>query len=257
MSKLFCSAFVIISIAIWVSPLAAQVNPHLVLNDPDYDHEKRLRFGFSIGTNFMDFQIASNPSQGDSLFYANNSRVYPGFNVNAVSLFTIVPGLQARFTPGLAFGQRDVDFFLEDIKSPDYDGAAKHDGTVRMESSFVELPLHLKYNAQRSINARPYLLVGTNYRIDLARRSNRSSDSPGSSSDDDTFFTLARSDIYFEFGAGYEFFLEYFKFSVELKFSSGFSNVLYAHDETVASKVYYDAIDKLRSQIFTISFNFE
>jgi len=229
----------------------AQVKPQMILNDPDYDHEKLLRFGFSVGTNFMDFQITNNHSQTevpilDSLYFANVSRLYPGFNVNALSYFTIVAGLQLRFSPGLAFGQRNVDFFLDN---------GNYDGTVKIESSFIELPLHIKYNAQRSTNARPYLVAGGNYRIDLARKSKSSKSRLVD--DSDTFFTLARSDIYYEFGAGYEFFLQYFKFSIEFKFSSGMVNVLENYDETDEGRVYFDAINFMRSQIFTLSFNFE
>ncbi len=39
---------------------------------------------------------------------------------------------------------------------------------VRVESSFLEFPLLLKYKGDRLNNVRPYVIGGLNYRYDLA-----------------------------------------------------------------------------------------
>ena len=124
----------------------AQFKPNPILNDPDYEREKRLRFGFSLGLNFMDFTVKSSIEPhsvlgGDSThFFVDNSHIIPGFNVNVVSDFRLVENLHLRFLPGLAFGQRDVSFYFpEDQKQT----------TMKLESSFIEIPLLLKYTARR------------------------------------------------------------------------------------------------------------
>lgn len=230
-------AFIPLAFCLTISAYA-QLKPHPILNDPDYDFDKRLRFGFSLGVNFMDFQIVSNPVQFDSL-YVDNSRIYPGFNVNVVTDFRIVPTLHLRFLPGLAFGQRDLYFYNKDEEVT----------TMQIESSFIEMPLMIKYAAVRKWNTRPYLIAGTNFRIDMAAYKKLNIE-------EGVYIKLIKGDIYYEFGFGLDFYLTYFKFSTELKFSSGFRNALGAFDEDQGSQ-YASAIHRLKSQLVTLSFHFE
>ncbi|MFP4557108.1 MAG: porin family protein [Bacteroidales bacterium] len=224
----------------------AQVEPDPVLNDPDYDQEKRLRFGFSLGVNFMDFRITSDADfqQDDNnsytQYFVDNSRLIPGFNVNVISDFRIVPTFHVRFMPGLAFGQRDLYFYL-----PDGELVEK----MNLESSFIEIPLTFKYSAARKTNTRPYLIAGTNFRIDMAAYKKLNIE-------EGVLLRLAKGDFYYEFGFGLDYFLTYFKFSTEIKFSSGFRNVL-AHDFADEGEDFARSIKRLQSQLITISFHFE
>lgn len=215
----------------------SQVKPQPVLNDPDYDFEKILRFGFSLGINVMDFQVKSNPN--DSIF-VDNSVLYPGFNVNVVTDLRITPTVRLRFLPGLAFGQRDLYFYPKDGGDPTI---------MSIESSFIELPLMIKYSADRKWNARPYLIAGANFRIDMAAYKKLNIE-------EGVYIGLIKGDFYYEFGFGMEFFLTWFKFSTELKFSSAFRNAMGKFDENKGS-TYYNAIDRLKSQLVTLSFHFE
>ncbi|MDY0199458.1 MAG: porin family protein [Bacteroidales bacterium] len=215
----------------------SQVKPQPVLNDPDYDFEKILRFGFSLGINVMDFQVKSNPN--DSIF-VDNSVLYPGFNVNVVTDLRITPTVRLRFLPGLAFGQRDLYFYPKDGGDPTI---------MSIESSFIELPLMIKYSADRKWNARPYLIAGANFRIDMAAYKKLNIE-------EGVYIGLIKGDFYYEFGFGMEFFLTWFKFSTELKFSSAFRNAMGKFDEDQGS-TYYNAIDRLKSQLVTLSFHFE
>jgi hypothetical protein len=218
--------------------LFAQFKPPQILNDPDYDFEKRLRFGFSLSLHVMDFQTMSNPTQ-EELLFADVSHLIPGFNVNVVSDLRIVPTLHLRFLPGLAFGQRDLSFYQQD-------GTFIH--TMKMESSFIEMPLALKYAAVRKSNARPYLIAGTNFRIDMAAYKKLNIE-------EGIYLRLVKGDFYYEYGFGVDFFLTYFKFSTEIKISSGSRNVLARADEQ--GEVYANAIDRLKSQMVILSFHFE
>ncbi|MDD2549760.1 MAG: porin family protein [Bacteroidales bacterium] len=220
----------------------SQIKPPPVLNDPDYDFEKLLRFGFSLGINFMDFQIKSNPNfqENDSIFFVDNSVLYPGFNVNVVSDLRITPTVRLRFLPGLAFGQRDLYFYPKDGGEPTI---------MPIESSFIELPLMIKYAADRKWNARPYVIAGANFRIDMAAYKKLNIE-------ENVYIGLRKGGFYYEFGFGYEFFLTWFKFSTELKFSSAFGNALGRYDDTEGA-AYYNAIDMLKSQLVTLSFHFE
>lgn len=229
-----------------VSDLYSQVKPPPILNDPDYENEKRLRFGFSLGINFMDFQIQSSTdpqvsfTNDTTLFFVDNSVIIPGFNVNVVSDFRIIPTLHLRFMPGLAFGQRNLSFY--------YPGDVL-ENTMKLESSFIEMPLSLKYSAVRKTNIRPYLVAGTNFRIDMAAYKKLDIQ-------EGVLLRLVKGDFYYEFGFGLDYFLTYFKLSTEVKFSAGFLNV-FARDYAEGGENYAQSIAGLKSQLVTISFHFE
>ena len=119
----------------------------------------------------------------------------------------------------------------------------------RLESSFLEFPFLLKYKGERLNNVRPYLIGGFNFRYDLAAKKEFDTEKP-------VYIRLNKPDLYFETGAGLDFYLKYFKLSVELKMSNGLSNVL--ADEGVSGNYqFFNAIEKMKSQIWVLAFHFE
>jgi hypothetical protein len=230
----------------------AQYKKPVMLNDPEYDTGKRLRFGFSIGINTMDFTVKNSKGtevsknlQDTTQFFADVSHIIPGFNVNAVVDYRLGENFHLRFLPGYAFGQRNLNFFYP---------ASNLERQLKIESSFIELPLGIKYSAERVNNARPYILLGTNFRIDLAASKKVTY---RDSHDNEEWFRLSQEDLYYEIGFGYDFFLQYFKFSVELKYSAGVFNILSHSNYSAGAQNYVQAIDKLNSQLFIVAFHFE
>jgi hypothetical protein len=229
----------------------AQYKAPVILNDPEYDVGKRLRFGFSIGLNTMDFTIKNSQSpENDTIngfrvnqYFAEVTHLIPGFNVNVVSDYRIAELLHVRFLPGYSFGQRNLDYYAN-IRGKD-----TIINRLKIESSFIELPLMLKYCARRHSNFRPYLILGGNVRVDLAASKKVTFE------DDTKWYRLRKWDYYYEIGLGFDFFLTYFKFSTELKVSTGILNVMTKEYEGV--KRYVDAIDRMNSQLFVLSFHFE
>ncbi|MFA5820273.1 MAG: porin family protein [Bacteroidales bacterium] len=199
-------------------------------NDSSYD-EKLLHFGFSLGVNTMDFNIT--PSNTTYL-YPEVSILNPGPNIQIVANLRAAKYLDIRFLPGISFGLRTVRYY--------YFNKADTLDPKRLESSFLEFPLLLKFKGDRLNNVRPYFIGGLNYRYDLA----------GGKENDD--IKLKRPDLYYELGAGLDFYLKYFKFSVELKMSKGFSNVF---DIKSPPSQYSYAIKEIKSQIWILAFHFE
>jgi len=225
----------------------AQYKKPVHLNEPDYDLGKRLRFGFSIGFNTMDFQIKNGKGievspnlQDTTQYFADVSHLVPGFNVNAVADYRLGENFHLRFLPGYAFGQRNLNFFYPE---------SKVERQMKIESSFIELPLSIKYSAERVNNFRPYLLFGGNFRIDLAAYKKLNIK-------EGVLLRLNKADAYYEIGFGTDFFLEYFKFSIELKYSVGVFNVL-SHDYADGAENYVQAIEGINSRLFSVSFHFE
>ncbi len=221
-------------------PIALFSQKNKVKNDSWYD-DKILHFGFCIGLNAMDFKITPSESAYavDSLF-PEVTTINPGINIQVVTDYHPAPSIDIRFLPGVSFGQRTITF---------YQNGEVYDTPQRIESSFLEFPLILKYKGSRLNNVRPYLLTGLNYRYDLAGKKDYPPDKP-------VYLRLNRSDLYYEFGAGMDFYLTFFKLSVELKMSNGARDIL-VHDPAQGHAEYANAISKMRSQMWIISFHFE
>jgi hypothetical protein len=75
--------------------------------------------------------------------------------------------------------------------------------------------------------------------------------------EDGPFVRLYPLDFFAEFGVGIDFFLQYFKFSPELKVSVGFRDVL-VHDPAGGSnRRYVNSINQLNSYLVMLCFYFE
>jgi hypothetical protein len=210
------------------------------MNRSWYD-EKLLHFGFSIGFNTMDFNIT--PSQeyfeADTL-YPEVSRLNPGINIQIVTDLHPSKYIDIRFLPGVSFGQRNVRYYKNQVI---------YNQQQRLESSFMEFPLLVKYKGDRLNNVRPYVISGLNYRYDLAGKKEFDEERP-------VYIRVKRPDLYFEAGAGLDFYLMYFKLSVELKMSNGIRNII-VDDAAPGHQEFRNAIDKMRSQIWILAFHFE
>jgi hypothetical protein len=205
-----------------------------------YD-EKFLHFGFSLGFNAMDFDITPSQAFLDSTsLYPEVSILNPGINIQIVT--NLKPGkyFDIRFLPGVSFGQRVIRYYKNGILYNDQQ---------RLESSFLEFPLLLKYKGDRLNNVRPYVIGGLNYRYDLAGKKEYDEEKP-------IYIRLKRPDLYYEMGAGLDFYLTYFKLSVELKMSNGFRDVL-VKESAPGHAEFYNAIEKMKSQIWVLAFHFE
>jgi hypothetical protein len=241
----------IITIVFLLVPLIASSQRAVVRNLPEHDY-RAMHFGFTLGLNTMDFRIRASRFAAANDLYAEVSTLTPGFNINVVSNFRMGNYFDLRILPGVSFGQRKIDYYTMDgLPLP---GNVSHDGSAgpllltsqELESSFLELPVILKYKSVRINNYRPYLLGGINFRYDLARNFNE---------DDGIYLDLNPFDTYLETGFGIDFYLPYFKFSTELKYAMG---VFEALDRRESSRPQYqNAIKRMRSNLIILSFHFE
>lgn len=239
-------------------PLLLNAQQEKVKNEPYHD-DKWLHFGFSVGMNTMDFNIRSSAMAVDSGIYTEVSTLRPGFHVHALSNLRLNDFMDLRFTPGIAFGGiREINYIVSNPQSALINPS---DVPVRVESNFIELPLLLKYKSVRLNNFRPFVIGGFNTRIDLAATKK----TWGRSSKENNLVLVKPLDFYYEIGAGMDFYLQYFKFGIEFKYSVGLRNVLQTsitkHGEVILpdpeDAVFTDSIDKLHSRMFMITLHFE
>lgn len=209
-------------------------------NDSNYD-ERMLHFGFSMGLNVMDFNIKMSPdAEANDIRLAEVVGLKPGINIQIISDFRPTTYLDVRFLPGVSFGQRNINFYF-----------TSSDEVVeqKIESSFLEFPLSLKYKGMRLNNTRPYIIGGLNFRYDLAGKKEYDEAQ-------EIYLRLQRADLYYEAGAGIDIYLPYFKLTIEAKMSNGLRDVL-VHEPAAGYPQYANSIESMHSQIWILSFHFE
>ncbi len=233
-------AFILLFIIFLLNNLILSGQKQKPKNESWYD-EKFIHFGFSLGFNTMDFKITPSQKyyQQDSLV-PKVSILNPGINIQIVTDLRPADYLDIRFLPGVSFGQRVIRFYKNKVLVNDQQ---------KLESSFLEFPLLLKFKGDRLNNVRPYVIGGLNFRYDLAGKKEFDDSKP-------IYIRIKRPDLYYEVGAGMDFYLTYFKLSVEIKMSNGIGNVL-VQEAAPGHPQFFNAIEKLKSQIWVLAFHFE
>jgi len=162
----------------------------------------------------------------------------PGFDLGIVSSLTITSEIRLRFTPSLSFQDRAINYrFL------------RADATVeslpkRVESTFFDFPLNLKFRTARVGNFAGYVIGGAKYSIDMASQEKALGN----------IIRITRNDYAGQIGGGIDFFLPYFKFGIELKYSFGLKNI---HAIGEGINEFSAPINRVRSQLWGLSFTFE
>jgi hypothetical protein len=237
----------------------AQINkvPNLKL----YDYE-RLHFGFILAGNQMLFRLQPKENLQQIYFkgkqlpefdlgYSNvdSARVFGiegrpsvGFTVGIVGDLRLGEYFNLRLIPSLAFGSRDLYYATRLYRSED---TILVNLNQRINSTFVDFPFLLKYKSARVHNMRAYLTGGVKFSFDLASQANKQEE-------DNYEPKLFRTDTYGVLGVGFDYYMNWFKFGVELSMSYGFRDILLREDN-----LYTDSIESLRSKIFMITFTFE
>jgi len=195
-------------------------------------------FGITLGYNQAFFKMDYDPSfvQTDTIL-----SIVPlhssGFSLGLLGNLKVVNHLDLRFNPTLNFTEKNLGYTFKE-NAPDREDK-------QIESIIMTLPLQVKLKSDRVKNFRAYLLGGVKYDYDLA--------SNASSRQADDIVKLARDDLGFEAGFGFEFYLPYFIFSPEIKFSYGARDVHVYEPQNQ----YSNRIGRLISRMIVFSIHLE
>lgn len=235
MKKLFV---LIIFLICFLSSINAQKRPP---NIPHFD-EKWMHFGFHLGYNqYSALLKVKDPLPNPDKVIGMNIEPQSGFQVGVIGDLKLLEYLRLRLIPTITFGDRKFNYNTIDSR-----GIYKIEST-NIEAIYLEAPLELKIQSKRWANFRPYIIAGGKYCYDLASLKKKKI------AQEDLLLRVENNDWMYTAGAGFDFYLEYFKFGIELKSSFSFNNMHIPEPE----KPYSNIIDKYKTRIFYITFTFE
>ncbi len=225
-----------------LSLLSSNVNAQ-VGNLGKFD-SRLLHYGIQVGLTMskFDLEFSSDEAlrqelQGTTSYYA------PGFHIAVIGDLRLSKWFNLRLLPGVTLITRDVTYSWE----PGY--LASHrlaELSRNVESVYGDFPIELKFRSIRYNNFRPYITAGVSYGFDFASlRKNRNRT-------DESIIRLEPSDFRYSMGLGFDVFLRYVKFAIDLKVTFGFPNLKVEDPD-----VYIRAFDYLNSRTVMLSFTFE
>ncbi len=218
----------------------AQPRTDVWLNRP-YSDMRPWHMGFSVGTHVQDLTFTNNGAitvNGETWFVEQPS-FSPGFCINGLFNLRLSNFFSLRLTPGMYFGNKVV-------KMLDTTHGASLSQDIK--STYVVVPLDIKYSALRYHNLRPYLTAGVMPAFDVSKKRSE-------------YLKLKTSDFYISVGVGCDFYLPFFKLSPELKFCFGLSDVIEHNrpdliDDPERMKI-TTSLKKATSQMVVLTFYFE
>ncbi len=211
-----------------------------VLRLPKYDRGW-FHPGFLLGMNYTSFAIRYVPDikKYDSV-YAVRQIAQPGFDLGIIGDFRLSNHFSVRIVPTLQFVERKIDFEF----------SIRHDSsyvkTKPITSYLMMFPIDFKYRSERINNWRAYLVAGGRGGFDMGSNS-KLKDKSGKD-----LLKLQKLDYGVEVGFGFEFYLDYFKLSPEIKMYYGLSNQVVKD-----GGVFSNPIERLNTKMFMFTLNFE
>lgn len=211
-------------------------------NLPKFDGRK-YHFGFMLSFNSATYYIdyKNDYTFSDSIVNILLKR-QPGFNLNIVASFNPTHNINFRFTPGLDFQERQLHYTVLE------NDTLKKNYMKKLESTYLNFPLYLKLRTDRINNFAAYAIGGAYYAIDMAN--NKDLNNTGALTN--LTVQTKRYDWGYSVGGGFDFFLPYFKFGIELKFNVGMKNVLKSDGTYFANP-----LEQMRTGSWVFSFTFE
>lgn len=169
-----------------------------------------------------------------------------GFNVGLIGDLRLHRYFNLRLEPGLYYTQRDLIY-------PQATPGMSNEGDYLREvkSTYIHLPLLVKFSGERINNWKPYLVGGVSTSFNL---------SSNEKNNDDNFsnvFRVTSQSFNYEVGFGIDFYLVYFKFSPSIRGIFSIQNELIKDNPVNGVSPWTSNITSMMSQGVVINLTFE
>ena len=201
-----------------------------------FSDAKWLHYGFSNGLHTSSFQLKYSDKfvtpEMDSVHSIMPANAF-GFSLGFITDFRLEDQFNVRVLPKVSFYEFPVDFNYTD-------------GTTNkqlIESTFVEIPVLLKYKSERHKNFRFYFVGGLAPGLEVSGKKRKEQS--------DNRLITHDFNLNMEVGFGIDMYYPLFKFSPEIRFSKGLVNLL-KEDQYGFS----DGIESLKMNVVTLYLQF-
>src|SRR5690606_25683210 len=196
----------------------SQAQKMKTINLPNSD-QRWLHYGFLFGGHTSGYATKySNAFVRDSVFYngsvidfdsvtAIEGKYKAGFSLGFILNIKLNDYLDFRFLPQVVFYEHEMVYSYQNRESK----------SQLLEATQVEFPLLIKYKSERRGNARMYLVGGVNPSFEAKGKNEEEGEEK---------LNLKDTNIALEFGFGIDIYYPLFKFSPEIRFSKGITNLL-------------------------------
>ena len=231
--------FLLYILLLLLLPQAMMAQERKVQNKPYIDY-RRLHYGFFVGLHMQDMEFVNNgfvTPEGESWF-ADVAQYNPGFSVGVLADLRLGEHFSLRAIPTMHFGQNNIVFREQGS------GVLSHQS---VKTTYVALPLHLKFAAERFNNYRPYVIAGVSPMMNLTVKKQKQ-------------LLLKKFDFMVEVGFGCDYYLPFFKLIPELRFAFSLLDVLEKERKDLLDANYIkftQSVDKVASKMVILSFYFE
>lgn len=183
-------------------------------NNPAYDERRKVTYGFLVGLHSSAYQIKYSDQFVTPAFdtvFSVEPEWKQGFVLGFIVNYRVSEFLDLRITPQVGFYEHTLRYrYLDATKDPD--------NVQTIETTMVELPILAKYKSTRRGNLRMYMVGGVKPSIEASGK--RDIDAITNR------LVVSEFNLSLEGGLGFDFYYPLFKFSPEIRFSRGLTNLL-------------------------------
>jgi len=172
---------------------------------------KKLNYGFILGGHYDSFLISHPKGYSSATDLQLRGAGGSGYTLGFVVNYHVNDILDLRLLPSVGFYERMIKY--NDFSDPDL----TEEVTELFESTFLELPILLKFKSIRRKNTRFYFVAGIKPSIEVGANKDKIKS---------TVLVTQTRDLSIELGLGNDSYFPFFKFSPELRFSLGLLNMI-------------------------------
>lgn len=218
----------------------ASAQERRIMNRP-YIDERVFHYGFHLGVHMQDMELRNNgyvdPETGER-WYGEVDNYQPGFTVGVLGEMKFTRYLSVRVAPTLNLGQKHVVF---------HEQLSGRDTTQNIKSTYISVPISMKFAAPRYNNFRPYMALGVSPMVDLTNRKHGA-------------LLAKKFDCMLELALGCDVYFGFFKLIPELKFSFGLLDIIQKDRSDLIDQSllkFTNSIDSGHNRMITLTFYFE
>ena len=173
-----------------------------VLNNENFD-KPRFSYGYYLGFNVYDYNIDYTSDVKDVQVLKS-----AGLNVGLIGNIRINDYIDIRLEPGLVISRRELNFNNTFFNGISYE---KKDLIREIQSTFVHIPLLVKFSTKRINNIKPFIVGGVSTGLNLSSQENNPDDNSKNN------FRVTKNNLYYELGIGIDLYLTWFKFTPSIR----------------------------------------